>query len=130
MTLEERERVVLEALQKLAKQNVVLIGGYAVNAYVPPRFSIDCDLVILGSPRKVEDRLKKEGFVKSVSGDVFYGSFIRYEKDSDKVSFDLFVNSVLDRNTMVSFGGELFKKHSAVENHCRKSYANSCYRCR
>jgi hypothetical protein len=38
MTLDERERVVLETLQRLPKQSVVLVGGYAINAYVPPRF--------------------------------------------------------------------------------------------
>lgn len=47
--LDAREGVVLETLEKLPKDNIVLIGGYAVNAYVPPRFSIDCDFVVLGS---------------------------------------------------------------------------------
>ena len=113
MTLDDREKVVLETLEKLSKQSVVLIGGYAVNAYVPPRFSIDCDLVVLGSPRTIEDRLKKEGFVKAKSGDVSYGSYIRYEKEPSKVSFDLIFNSVVDRDTQISFESELFKKYSA-----------------
>ena len=43
--LESREALILQTLMELPK-DVVLIGGYAVNAYVPPRFSINCDLVV------------------------------------------------------------------------------------
>ena len=34
--IQERERIVLETLEKVPKQNAILVGGYAVNAYVPP----------------------------------------------------------------------------------------------
>jgi len=46
MMAEKRERTVLEPLAQLPVGGFVLIGGYAVNAYVPPRFSDDCDLVM------------------------------------------------------------------------------------
>jgi len=58
--LESREELILETLQELPK-DTVLIGGYAVNAYVPPRFSIDCDLFVLKGMDKVKKILLKKG---------------------------------------------------------------------
>lgn len=112
MTLDERERMVLETLQRLPKLNIVLIGGYALNAYVPPRFSIDCDLVVLGNPSRVESLLKKSGFEKSESGETSYGTYVRYEKLPGKISFDLMIGSLVDRDTKIVFEGALFKKYS------------------
>jgi len=43
---EEREKLVFGLLQKLKDVDFVLIGGYAINAYTLPRFSVDCDLVV------------------------------------------------------------------------------------
>ena len=111
--LDARESIIIKTLQKLSREDVVLIGGYAVNAYVPPRFSIDCDLVVLGSSSKLESLLKKDGFRKTAEGDVSYGEYVRYETKNVKVSFDLLENSVVDRDTRIVFEGELFKKHSA-----------------
>lgn len=110
--IQERERSVLGILQKIPKQNVVLIGGYAVNAYAPPRFSIDCDLVVFGSPKAIESVLKSNGFSRTEAEDVPQGRYIRYFREEDKVAFDLLVNSVFDRNTGIVFEGELFKKYS------------------
>jgi hypothetical protein len=109
--IQNGERIVLETLENILKQNVVLIGGYAVNAYVPPRFSIDCDLVVLGGMKKLESLLKNRGFVKTEAGDVLYGNYVRYVREPEKVSFDLLVGSVLDRETGIVFQGELFRKH-------------------
>jgi hypothetical protein len=113
MTLDAREGAVLETLNRLSKDNIVLIGGYAVNAYVPPRFSIDCDLVVLGSSDTIETELRQDGFKKAEEGDTSYGNYMRYEIEESKVSFDLLVNSVVDRDTGVAFEGGLFKEHSA-----------------
>src|SRR5712692_7996046 len=99
MTLDAREGLVLKTLEKLSKENTILIGRYAVNAYVPPRFSIDCDLVVLGSSINIESQLRHEGFDKSEEGDVSYGNYVRYASSETKVSFDLLVNSVVDRDT-------------------------------
>ena len=110
--LDERERSVLETLQRLRKEDVVLIGGYAVNVYVPPRFSIDCDLVVLGNPKRIEFLLKKDGFVKTESGEGTDGGYVRYEKLPSKVSFDLLIGSVLDRETRIVFEGKLFRSYS------------------
>lgn len=111
MMIQEREKIVLEVLEKIPKQSVVLIGGYAVNAYVPPRFSIDCDLLVLDDIAKVETALESNGFVKTESGDVPYGNYIHYLREKEKVSFDLLVNAVLDRDTGIVFEKELFKKY-------------------
>src|SRR6266699_1653840 len=110
--LDARESIIIKTLQRLPKENIVLIGGYAVNAYVPPRFSIDCDLVVLGSSSKLESLLKEDGFRKTAEGDVSYGGYVRYEMEDVKVSFVLLENSVVDRETRIGFEGELFKKHS------------------
>jgi hypothetical protein len=111
--LDSRESIIIKTLRKLPKEGVVLIGGYAVNAYVPPRFSIDCDLVVLGSSSRLESLLKEDGFGKTAEGDVSYGGYVRYEMKDVRVSFDLLENSVVDRDTGIVFEGELFKKHSA-----------------
>jgi len=112
MMMQDRERVVLETLDSIPRRNAVLIGGYAVNAYVPPRFSIDCDLVVFGSTKPLEAALGRNGFVKTETGDVSYGSYIRYSREKEGVSFDLLVNSALERETGIVFEGELFKKYS------------------
>lgn len=114
MKLEDRERVVLDMLQRLPKGDVVLVGGYALNAYTPPRFSVDCDLVVLGDPGPVEEALADHGFVRTEEGEVPYGNYVRYVREEEKVSFDLLVGSVLDRATGVVFEEELFREHSGV----------------
>ncbi len=111
--LDAREGIIIRTLQKLARENVVLVGGYAVNAYVPPRFSIDCDLVVLGSLSGIESVLKEDGFKKVGAGKVSHGGYLRYEMEKLKVSFDLLENSVPDRDTKIVFEGELFKNHSS-----------------
>ncbi len=111
--LDAREGIIIKTLQRLPKENIVLVGGYAVNAYVPPRFSIDCDLVVLGSSSKLESLLEEDGFKKVGGGDVSYGGYLRYEMEKVKVSFDLLENSVVDRDTKIVFEGELFKNYSA-----------------
>jgi len=113
MMMRDRERMMLETMEKIPKDDVVLIGGYAVNAYVPPRFSIDCDLVVLGSSTKIEATLRKLGFSKTEVGEVPYGNYIRYFDDEHKVSFDLLINAVFDRDTRIVFEGKLFEKYSS-----------------
>jgi hypothetical protein len=52
--LQLREKEIFETLKKMSKFNFVIIGGYAVNAYTLPRFSVDCDSVV-----KDKEDLKK-----------------------------------------------------------------------
>jgi hypothetical protein len=112
VTMQDREKALLEALRRIPKDNTVLIGGYAVNAYVPPRLSIDCDLVALGDVDMIESSLKENGFTRTETGDVPYGNYARYEKGG--ASFDLSVNAVFDRETGITFERNLFEEHSRV----------------
>ncbi len=109
--LESREALILETLRELPN-DVVLIGGYAVNAFVPPRFSIDCDLVVFNGVKEIKNILVKKGFEEMEKGNVPYGEYIRFMRKREKVSFDLLINSVLDRNSGIVFEDNLFKKYS------------------
>jgi hypothetical protein len=109
--LEAREAIILETLRELP-EDVVLIGGYAVNAYVPPRFSIDCDLVVFDKTSEITKILEIRGFEETGRGDVPNGEYVRFVRKGDKVSFDLLLNSVLDRETGIVFEGDLFKQYS------------------
>jgi hypothetical protein len=113
---EDREEAVLETLDSLPRENLILIGGYAVNAYVPPRFSIDCYLVVVGKGEAVEALLQNQGFkkIKAQSRDpVSYDGYTRYKRGIEKIAFDLLFGSVLDRQTGISFEAKLFEKLSA-----------------
>jgi len=109
--LESREALILQTLMELPK-DVVLIGGYAVNVYVPPRFSIDCDLVVFEGVTEIKKTLVKNGFEETEKGDVPYGEYFRFMRKKEKVSFDLLLNSVFDRVSGIVFEGSLFKKYS------------------
>lgn len=110
--LEKRERIIFEVLKKLPKDDIILIGAYAVNAYVPPRFSMDCDIVVL-YPEKIRTVLNENGFKETYVGEVPYGGkYYRFERADEKVYFDLLFGSVLDRESGVSFSSELIQKHS------------------
>jgi hypothetical protein len=108
---ESREAIILETLKELP-EDVVLIGGYAVNAYVPPRVSIDCDIVVLDEIAKIRKTLLKRGFEETEKGNVQYGKHLRFVRKGEKVSFDLLLNSVLDRETGIVFESSLFKQYS------------------
>jgi len=109
--LESREAIILETLRELPK-DAILIGGYAVNAYVPPRFSIDCDLVIFDEITEIKKILIRKGFEETEKGDVPCGKYVRFMRKWDKVSFDLLLNSVFDKETGIVFESGLFKDYS------------------
>jgi hypothetical protein len=103
--------LILQVLNEIPK-DVVLIGGYAVNAYVPPRFSIDCDIVVFDGVAEAKKTLAKYGFNETETGEVPFGKYIRFARERDKVSFDLLLDSVLDRGSGIVFEGSLFKQYS------------------
>ena len=109
--LESREVIILESLRELPK-TAVLIGGYAVNAYVPPRYSIDCDLFVFEGIQQIEKILLTKGFEQTEKGKVHCGEYLRFVRKTDKVSFDLLQNAVLDRETGISFEGSFFEQYS------------------
>jgi len=109
--LGSREAIILHVLEELSR-DVILIGGYAVNAYVPPRFSIDCDLVVLKGVAGIKKVLVKNGFEETERGEVPHGEYIRFVHKEEMVSFDLLVHAVLDRDSKVVFEGSLFTRYS------------------
>jgi hypothetical protein len=112
-----REKEIFDTLEML-NMPFVLIGGYAVNAYTLPRFSVDCDIVIASKEEleKTEKVLFGLGYSSSTSmKDVPYSAnFVRYEKiiqPNFRVSIDILIGEVVDR-----LSGEVFKFDWIVEN--------------
>ncbi len=122
--LQLREKEIFETLKRIKKSEFVVIGGYAVNAYTLPRFSVDCDIVI--KDRKelegIEEALLELGYVKekNYSEEVPYdGKFERYEKElgqNFRVSMDILIGEVLDRQTKAKFSADWVFDNSALRN--------------
>lgn len=117
-----REREIFSTLKELQGCDFVVIGGYAVNAYTLPRFSVDCDLVVRGSKEleKIGKALLKKGY-KKVSPDEgvpYSGEFHRYGKKLENdfaVSMDILCGKVSDRMTGASFAaGWIFENSSEM----------------
>lgn len=122
MDLQIREKEIFETLKKLRSLDFVVIGGYSVNTYTLPRFSIDCDIVVKNEKEleKVEEILISLGYYKSKNrGDVSYnGSFKRYEKEIEMgfaVSLDILIKEVLDRQTSAVFPADWIFDNSAIK---------------
>jgi hypothetical protein len=105
-----REQEIFKTLQELTDCNFVIIGGYAVNAYTLPRFSVDCDLVIPNTKElsKIELILFQRGYekIKLPKNLSYSGHFCRYEKMLENnfiVSMDILINQVIDRTTNSTF---------------------------
>lgn len=120
--LQLREKEIFEMLKALKNFEFVIIGGYAVNAYTLPRFSIDCDIVI-----KTKDQLKEivEELIKRGYNEVknfdpktsYHGEFFRYEKIIEKnikSSIDIMLNEVLDRQSKATFGATWVIENSSL----------------
>jgi len=112
--LQLREKEIFETLKKISNAHFVVIGGYAVNAYTLPRFSVDCDIVVGDRKEleKIEKVLGKIGYVKlEINKDSlpYHSSFLRYEKDlgnNFKASIDILISNVIDRQTNAKFSAE------------------------
>ena len=84
--LQLREKEIFETLKKMNKFKFVIIGGYAINAYTLPRFSVDCDIVVKDEEelKEIEEVLVNFGYVKEENNKdktSYYGDFLRLEKD-------------------------------------------------
>ncbi len=113
-----REQEIFNILKQLKNNDFVIIGGYAVNAYTLPRFSVDCDIVIKEHELKqIEKVLSNNGYIKEEqNADVPYsGSFSRHEKKLENnfsVNLDILINAVTDRATGATFNAEWVFKNS------------------
>lgn len=120
--LQLREKEVFETLKKLNEFKFVIIGGYAVNAYTLPRFSVDCDIVVVyeSEVRKIQKALIELGYEKKEHVKISaFSNFERYEKtldDNFKVSFDVFIKEVFDRQTKVSISAEWILENSGIRS--------------
>ncbi len=116
-----REKEIFETLKKIQRHKFVVIGGYAVNAYTLPRFSVDCDIVVKND-EELEDIqmiLVDFGYVK-VQADSeipYHGRFERYEKtlpNKFKVSMDILIEEILDRQTNATFSADWVFENSSI----------------
>ncbi|MBI2151210.1 hypothetical protein HYU21_00600 [Candidatus Woesearchaeota archaeon] len=117
-----REREIFQTLKELVNHQFVVIGGYAVNAYTLPRFSVDCDIVVKDQNelRKVETILLRIGYTKEKLPEEaqYSGNFSRYEKKLDynfAVSIDILISRVIDRMTGVQFEAEWIFANSELK---------------
>ena len=108
-----REEEIFLTLKDLKECDFVIIGGYAVNAYALPRFSVDCDVVIKDKNelRKIETLLMRRGYQKEeLNIEAQYsGEFSRYEKRLENgfaVSIDILIRQITDRMTKAAFSAE------------------------
>jgi hypothetical protein len=119
--LQIREMEIFETLKSLSTFKFVVIGGYAVNAYTLPRFSVDCDIVIENGSElnEIEKTLLKIGYdKKDVEKSTAQTNFVRHEKVIDRhfgVSIDVLIGEVLDRQTGVSIPAEWIFKNSEMK---------------
>ena len=121
--LQLREKEIFETLKKIKKREFVVIGGYSVNAYTLPRFSVDFDIVIKDheESKKIEMDLVSLGYekAKNSSEAPYHGKFERYEKEiapSFRVSVDILIGEVLDRQTKAKFSAEWVFANSEIRN--------------
>lgn len=101
--LQRREQEIFETLRKIQFCRFVIIGGYAVNTYTLPRFSVDCDIVIEDQreQEKIVRELEQLGYHKEElinPNFPYHGSFSRYIKELPlgfKVSMDILTKKLL-----------------------------------
>ena len=121
--LQIREKEIFETLKAIKNFKFVIIGGYAVNAYALPRFSVDCDIIIkeYEELEKIKKELIKIGYKEEgkESGNIpYHGNFFRYEKiinNNFKSSIDILFNEVLDRQTNAVFNAKWVFDNSVIK---------------
>jgi len=122
MDFQLREKEIFETLKKIKKFKFVVVGGYAVNAYTLPRFSIDCDIVVKNNEdlEPIKGELVNFGYIesKNKTGVPYNGNFKRYEKEISRgymVSIDILIEEVLDRQTDSTFSAEWIFDNSDIK---------------
>ena len=101
----ERERGCLEVLLDLQDLEAVVVGGFALSAYGPPRFSVDLDLVVPSAgAAQISERLNRRGYVfdrRWHGGQAFVGASEHWK--SGPLSVDLLIDGVNDRRSGATF---------------------------
>ncbi len=118
--LQVREKEIFETLKRISKYSFVVIGGYAVNAYTLPRFSVDCDIVVkdVSESYTFGKELSLVGYFKAKDQKIDYGgAFIRYEKEIKNnilVSVNILIGEVSDRLSGAKFTEAWIFKNSSL----------------
>jgi len=118
MTFEEREQYIFQLLEEIKdKVEFVVIGGYAINAYTLPRFSVDCDVVVKDkkSMLKLQRFLESKGFKERAKGvlSAYKGSYLSLASQKPvHTTFDILVESVEDRLTGTIIPANIIFKYS------------------
>lgn len=127
-----REHGIFEALGALSQSGCAfsVIGGYAVNAYALPRFSVDCDIVAAGKEaQKAAEILVSLGFVRRAQQrGAPYADFIRLEREilpHISASFDVLFDAVEDRQSGATFLAEWVLRNSSVRPLPAKTFVGS-----
>ncbi|MBI4210251.1 MAG: nucleotidyl transferase AbiEii/AbiGii toxin family protein [Candidatus Diapherotrites archaeon] len=120
MNFAEREKFLFSTLKHISeKADFVVIGGYAINAYVLPRFSIDCDIVVQNSKnaKKIQKLLENGGFSERAGGKLPYGGeFAAMASNEPPATFDILSQAVEDR-----LSGTIFPAKMIFENSSKKA---------
>jgi len=115
MIFKEREKFVFSLLKGI-KTDFVVIGGYAINTFTLPRFSVDCDITVKNNKDllAVKKFLESKGFNEKASGETAYnGKFLCLSAEKPvKVTFDVLAENVEDRITGTIFTAKQIFKHS------------------
>jgi hypothetical protein len=117
-----REKEIFETLKKIKDSEFVLIGGYAVTSYTLPGFSVDCDIVLKNRDelKEINKKLTEIGYKREEIDKTklpYRGNFERYEKilaNNFKVSIDILIGEVSDRQTGISFSAEWVFENSEI----------------
>ena len=118
MIFEEREKFIFSLLEEIkGKVDFVVIGGYAINAYTLPRFSVDCDLVVKDKKAMLvlKKLLEPKGFSKKAIGALpgYRGEFLSLAVKKPVITtLDVLAGNVEDRITGTLFPAKLIFKHS------------------
>lgn len=119
--LQLREREIFETLRRIRNFNFAIIGGYAVNCYTLPRFSVDCDIVVDNAEEVAKIGKELEGFAYEKEAgrklNVHDAAFARYGKkikENFKVSVDILIGCVLDRRAKSVFSAKWVFENSKL----------------
>jgi len=116
-----RENEALAILEKMVNAGLefTLIGGYAVAARGRHRYSVDCDIVV-AELREFQKLLERQGYRMEKNSNLFHDIYgaesCRFIKniEGNEVWVDIFVKSVVVRQTSASWSFEYLRRYSSL----------------